>query len=98
MRSNRARTWGQIALCVLGLLVSTLVPLSHAQTTDTRYFEETEHNVSGEFLRFFDAYGGRTIFGYPLTRVLIENGRQVQYFQRARMELHPDKPAGERAQ
>jgi len=81
---------------MLGLLVSALAPPSYAQDTDTRYFEETEHNVSGEFLRFYDAYGGRAIFGYPLTRVLTENGHQVQYFQRARMELHPDRPEGER--
>jgi hypothetical protein len=85
-------------LGVLAIWVCALAPLSYAQTTDTRYFEETEHNVSGEFLRFYDAYGGRGIFGYPLTRVLVENGREVQYFQRARMELHPDKPAGERVQ
>jgi hypothetical protein len=85
-------------LGVLAIWICALVPLSYAQTTDTRYFEETEHNVSGEFLRFYDAYGGRAIFGYPLTRVLTENNRQVQYFQRARMELDPDKPEGQRVQ
>jgi hypothetical protein len=81
-------------LGALALLACALAPLAHAQTTETRYFEETEHNVSGDFLRFYDAYGGRAIFGYPLTRVFVENGHQVQYFQRARMELHPEKPEG----
>jgi hypothetical protein len=89
---------GLAVLGMLGVLFCALSPLSVAQTTDTRYFEETEHNVSGDFLRFYDAYGGRAIFGYPLTRVLTENGRQVQYFQRARMELHPDHPKGQRVQ
>jgi hypothetical protein len=98
MGSNRIRARGLVLLCALGVLFYALSPLTFAQTTDTRYFEETEHNVSGEFLRFYDAYGGRAIFGYPLTRVLVENGRDVQYFQRARMELHTDKPQGQRVQ
>ena len=28
------------------------------------------------------------IFGYPITEVLVEDGRHVQYFERARFELH----------
>lgn len=92
------RVRGLLTLGVLGLLLCALAPLTYAQTTDTRYFQETGHNVSGEFLRFYDAYGGRAIFGYPLTRVLVEKGREVQYFQRARMELHPDRPEGQRVQ
>jgi hypothetical protein len=59
---------------------------------ETRYFEETGHNVSGPFLRFYEAYGGRRIFGYPLTSEFDENGRRVQYFQRARMERYADGP------
>jgi hypothetical protein len=85
-------------LAFLACALTPLAPLAYAQTTETRYFEETEHNVSGDFLRFYDAYGGRAIFGYPLTRVLIENGRQVQYFQRARMELAPEQPIAQRVQ
>ena len=92
MRSERIDARWLAALCALVLLANALAPVANAQTTDTRYFEETQHNVSGAFLRFYDAYGGRAIFGYPLTRVLIEDGRQVQYFQRARMELDPDDP------
>jgi hypothetical protein len=61
-----------------------------AQGDETRYFEETRFNVSGKFLEFYDRNGGLAIFGYPLTRVLTENGRQVQYFQRVRMERHVD--------
>jgi hypothetical protein len=48
--------------------------------------------VSGPFLRFYDQYGGRAILGYPLTREFSENGRVVQYFQRVRMEQHPENP------
>ncbi len=59
---------------------------------DTRYFEETGHNVSGPFLRFYEVYGDRRIFGYPLTSEFDENGRRVQYFQRARMERYAEGP------
>jgi hypothetical protein len=38
------------------------------------------------------------MFGYPLTRAFLEDGRQVQYFQRARMELVPDQDSGQRVQ
>jgi hypothetical protein len=75
-----------IAACVLpGALIL-------AQGEDTRYFEETGHNVASEFLQFYELHGGRAIFGYPLTRRFQENGRWVQYFQRVRMESHPQNP------
>ncbi|MBX6754632.1 MAG: ferritin-like domain-containing protein [Thermorudis peleae] len=53
------------------------------------YFKETGHNVSGAFLSYWQAFGGLAIFGYPLTEVMQENGLTVQYFERARFELHP---------
>ncbi|HEX2325896.1 MAG TPA: SpoIID/LytB domain-containing protein, partial [Chloroflexota bacterium] len=58
---------------------------------DTRYFSETGHNVSGPFLRFFEARGGLDLFGYPRTEELVEDGKRVQYFQRARFEHHLDR-------
>jgi hypothetical protein len=54
------------------------------------YMDRTGHNISGPFLRFYNEHGGLDIFGYPRTEVLTEQGFQVQYFQRARMELHPE--------
>ena len=81
----------QVAILCVVLALSTWPTLwVSAQGEDTRYFEETGHNVSGAFLAFYDLHGGRAIFGYPLTRPFEENGRLVQYFQRARMELHGD--------
>jgi hypothetical protein len=58
------------------------------------YFPETGHNIGGEIKQFFDAYGGLAIFGLPLTEVIqdTETGLQVQYFERARVELHPELP------
>src|SRR5579883_522738 len=55
-----------------------------------RYFPETGHSLGGNFRDFFEAHGGLDAFGFPRTEPVIENGFQVQYFQRARMEWHPD--------
>ncbi|MCX7680898.1 MAG: hypothetical protein N2508_02845 [Anaerolineae bacterium] len=54
------------------------------------YFPETGHVVSYSFLDYFRAKGGIDIFGYPRSEFMYENGLIVQYFQRARMEWHPE--------
>ncbi len=65
------------------------LPVAQAQTSSQpQYFPETHHSVSGEFLSFFNQHGGLKIFGYPITGEFTWSGRQVQYFQKARMELH----------
>ncbi|MGC8787602.1 MAG: hypothetical protein ACP5Q1_09285 [Anaerolineae bacterium] len=66
--------------------------------TGVRYFHATGHNVQGEFLAFFDRYGGEEIFGLPRTEEFIQDGLKVQYFQRVRMEHHPYNPAPYRVQ
>ena len=63
-----------------------------------RYFPETGHTVAYAFLMYFDKQGGLGIFGNPITEFKLENGRIVQYFQRARMEWHPQLPADQRVQ
>ncbi|MGH2352738.1 MAG: PQQ-binding-like beta-propeller repeat protein [Chloroflexota bacterium] len=66
-------------------------------TEDLRYFPETGHTTRGAFLRYFEANGGLDRFGYPISEELQEmnddgTGRSytVQYFQRARLEHHPE--------
>jgi len=56
------------------------------------FFSPTSHHVSDRagFLRFWRANGGVLIFGYPISEEIIENGRIVQYFERARFEYHPE--------
>lgn len=68
------------------------IPL--VNTAKHHYFPETGHVVSYEFLNYFRAKGGIEIFGYPRSEFLMEDGYFVQYFQRARMEWHPNAPAG----
>ncbi len=61
-----------------------------------QFFRETGFTVCGSFLTWWGRYGGLAQFGYPITAVLTEpdavTGRSytVQYFQRARFELHPE--------
>ena len=58
--------------------------------------EINTHQVCYAFLDFFDTNGGISQFGYPISEVEDEDGLMVQYFQRARFEWRPEKPAGER--
>lgn len=54
-----------------------------------------------EFRVFFERYGGIAVFGYPISGRLIERDadgreREVQYFERARLELDAAAPDGVR--
>ena len=55
-----------------------------------RYFEATHQTMAGEFTGYFDAAGGLPVFGYPITAAQQEDGHLVQYFERERMEYHPE--------
>ena len=54
------------------------------------YFPETGHSIWDEFRDYWRRFGGLAIFGYPITEARIEDGRKVQYFERARFEYHPE--------
>jgi hypothetical protein len=58
------------------------------------YFPETGHVVSYAFLSYYRDKGGLDIFGYPRSEFVYENGYMVQYFQRAKMEWHPEGADG----
>ncbi len=84
----------QIALGRLGAEVLAGQPLPgvapFASNPGHRYFPETGHSVQGVILRFWTAHGGLPIFGYPLSEERREDGLTVQYFERARLEWHPE--------
>ena len=42
------------------------------------------------FLAYWESQGGLDRFGYPISDEMFENGRTVQYFQRARFEWYPE--------
>lgn len=54
------------------------------------YFKETRHTLWGEFRRFWEQRGGLPIFGYPLSETVDEQGRSVQYFERAKFVYFPE--------
>lgn len=66
---------------------------SFAQREPEEFFAETGHWAKGEFLAYFRKNGGLAIFGYPITEEFVDQGLLVQYFQKARMEWHPENPA-----
>ena len=63
------------------------------------WFTETGHTVSGKILEYWNKYGGLQQFGFPISEQFKEVSEQdgktydVQYFERNRMELHPEKAA-----
>jgi LPXTG-site transpeptidase (sortase) family protein len=79
-------------MSVLGLLIALLVgamPVAANTKAGTPVlFKETGHTLAYGFRQFWDGAGGLQIMGYPLTEVFIEDGRPVQYFERARLEWH----------
>ncbi len=91
----------------LGLLGSELgkqqapVPLSKRPALNDpncEYFVETGHSACFVFRDFWLNQGALDRFGYPISEFTIENGVMVQYFQRTRMEWHPEKTNGQRVQ
>lgn len=82
------------------LLLAAWRPAGAQSPTDTQYFPETGHNVKGDFLRFFKSVKDPVLlFGYPITEQMAsKDGKTVQYFQRARFELHPELPEKQRVQ
>ena len=67
---------------------------------DARFFPETGHNLGGRFLAYWEQHGGLAQFGYPITDERTDGlddggptGRgnyTTQYFERARLEYHPE--------
>src|SRR5205085_12244632 len=53
-------------------------------------FVQTGYCLHGRFLLAWRVSGGLAQFGYPVTPELTEDGRTVQYTERARVELHGD--------
>ena len=67
---------------------SDVLPATGAPAA-SQYFSPTGRSVQGTFLSTFNRYGLERI-GYPLSEERVENGQVVQYFERVRMESHPE--------
>lgn len=56
----------------------------------SQYFPETGFEVDGPFYRYWLNHGGLDIFGFPISGTFTQDGRTVQYFERARFEWHEE--------
>jgi hypothetical protein len=56
-------------------------------STGVLYFSETGQYLHGTFRQFYEANGGVSIFGMPLTPIVSDGPLRVQYFERARFEV-----------
>jgi len=63
-------------------------------------FPQTGHSIGGGFRDYWEAHGGLAQYGYPLTDEFAETSAidgktyNVQYFERAVFEYHPEAPPG----
>jgi hypothetical protein len=65
-----------------------------ATPSGCQFFEPTRHSLCEPYLSYWRQHGGLERFGYPVTEPFREQleGKlfEVQYFERRRMELHPE--------
>ncbi len=67
----------------------SIPPFNHPQR---RYYPQTGHTLSYGFMQYYDSHGGLDVFGYPISEMINQNGLVIQYFQRGKMEWHPENP------
>jgi len=94
----RCYLFRSIAACVgLFALVLTLAPASISAQDDQRCFAETGFCISGRIREYWQLNGGLAVFGFPIGPQQPEmiEGRpiQAQWFERNRLELHPENGA-----
>ena len=54
------------------------------------FYAATGHRFCFGFRAYWQSHGGLAIFGYPISEEFQENGYTVQYFERQRLEYHPE--------
>lgn len=69
--------------------VASAAPLP-TNTSNVVYFRQTAHYLKDAFLNYWLMHGGVPIYGYPISEEYVEDGVTVQYFERSRMEYHPN--------
>jgi len=88
-RADSTRPW-KVELSTVGSMVAEgrdFPRLEASQAGNRTYYSQTGHTLGGSFKQYWSNNGGLAIFGYPVSEEIQENGRTVQYFERARFEL-----------
>ena len=78
---------GTIFVLILSII---LVSPVKAQTTDTLYFEETGHSITGVILEYYQTVeDAMLLFGFPITEEFTDEntGQRTQYFQHVRLDI-----------
>ena len=69
---------------------------SPSSPSQCQFFAVTGHSLCEPYLSYWRRQGGLERFGYPITQPIYETVEQrklaVQYFERRRMEIHPELP------
>ncbi|NOK63051.1 MAG: peptidase S8 [Chloroflexi bacterium AL-W] len=73
------------------------LPVAQPSDPNVTYFPQTQHTLRGTIRSYWEANGGLPIFGYPISEEFVERGEDgqdyvVQYFERHRLEIHPENP------
>lgn len=88
MRANNGAEWNA--------MLTRAIEIGTPPADPARLFPETGHSIAFGFRAFWEQFGDDatsiSIFGYPLTEEISENGRTVQYFERAVFEYWPENP------
>lgn len=93
----------QVVLGAVGQEAAQRANLSWPKSVDAgegRYFEETGQSITGGFLEYWLNRGGELVFGPPISPAVPmkspADGKTylTQWFQRARMEYHPEAAEG----
>lgn len=88
-----------IAIGVFAPAAWSAVSTQAQSQTGCQTFTQTGHKVCGRFLTYWQTHGGLAQQGYPISEEFTEtsalNGKpyNVQYFERAVFELHPENQA-----
>jgi hypothetical protein len=105
LHPENAGTPYEVLLGLLGRTVSApLVPTQEAfkplaaPAPGRVFFPPTGHSLAPEFADYWQAHGGLAVYGYPISEPFQEtsptdgNTYLVQYFERNRLEYHPELP------
>jgi hypothetical protein len=67
-------------------------PVNAGSDANCTYYAATSHRLCFGFREFWQSQGGLASLGYPISEEFQENGYTVQYFERQRLEYHPENP------